>query len=145
MTVRNLRALDLKQAASDFVVANSPLFLLRKLRANPVTTDIARGASPSVVLNALENSLKRRPRTRRSAIKAYVYLVALSMMPNTSHLKKAAALAAPHHEWFEYLAGVLLKTQTSTSVATIQMPVATKIEMVSSGPSPSAIKLLPID
>lgn len=111
--------LKLRQAESDFSVANSPLFLLRKLRVDPAVLDIATHASGETIFGALRKSLSKKPETIGHLVRPYVYLVALSMKPDLSYLHKAAVLNTPNHKWFGYLAKVLIDTYRSTSNATI--------------------------
>jgi hypothetical protein len=126
MTARKLARADLAQAVSDYAVANTPLFLLRKLRVNQTVADIARLASGPVILSELRQALSRRPRTLRGAVLPYALLVALSMTSNTLLLRRAATLRAPHHEWFTYLCEVLSNGSTPTVTSTIQLPTSPK-------------------
>ena len=130
MTVQKLGLADLSQAASDFAVANTPLFLLRKLRVNPVVAEIAQLANGNTILNALHTLLTRRPRSLRGAVKPYVLLVALSMKADTSHLQRASKFKSPHHDWYAYLCQVLLNAARPTAVSTIQLPSVPKLKNV---------------
>jgi hypothetical protein len=122
MTVRALRSADLSRAQSAFLVANSPLFLLRKLRDDPAVVMIAKYAVPTAILKQLRQSLSRPPRALHTAVAPYVYLVALSMQPDIRYLHEASELSAPHHAWFRYLSGVLLQTYKPTTVQMVTLP-----------------------
>ena len=122
MTVRALRSVDLSSAQSALMVANSPLFLLRKLRVDQSVTLIAREARGETVLNELKASLARNPRKMRTAVAPYVYLVALSMLPDIKYLRQSARIATPYHPWFSYLNEVLLQTYKATNLETVTLP-----------------------
>jgi hypothetical protein len=122
MTVRALRSVDLSSAQSAFMVANSPLFLLRKLRDDPTVATIARRSRGATILSQLRRSLSREPRALHTAVVPYVYLVALSMQPDIKYLREASALPAPHHAWYTYLSGVLLQSYKPTTVQMVTVP-----------------------
>lgn len=103
-------------------MANSPLFLLRKIRQDPLTAQIAREAKGNTILEVLSDFLQREPRTLRTAVAPYVYLVALSMQSDATFLKLASVLSATHHEWFSFLCDFLLKTHHSDTVQTLIIP-----------------------
>jgi hypothetical protein len=126
MTARALRSADLSRAQSAFMVANSPLFLLRKLREDPTVAEIAKKTRTTTILSQLRQSLSRESRTLRTAVAPYVYLVALSMQPDIKYLVHASKLSAPHHTWFSFLSDVLLKTYQPTSVTRITVSAGKK-------------------
>ena len=122
MTARKLLTVDLSQAERDYLISNTPLFLLRKLRDNSVVKNMAQGASSTSLLSALRSSLKHEPRSLATAVRPYAYLVALSMQQQPAFWKRAAALNAPHHQWFKFMAEVLSETGTTgTSRVTLSL------------------------
>ena len=122
MTIRELSQANLCRAASDFSVANSPLFLLRKLRDDPVVMEIGRRASANALLTALRRATKHRPKKIVNAVRPYAYLVAIAQKRDPKLLHDARQIAAPHHPWFEYLATVLLNGPTSTTILEVPPP-----------------------
>jgi hypothetical protein len=121
MTVRALTRVDISGAERAFSVANTPLFLLRNLKIDPATAEIARNATGHTVLQALKQMCERRPRTLDAAVRPYVYLVALSMMPDISFLREAANVTMPYHRWFRYLAEFLVREYRPTSFTTVSI------------------------
>ena len=86
----DLSDVRLPLAEQAFAVANTPLFLLRKLRSDPAVLEIARVAQPKAILSALKKSLRRKPKTLSDAVSPYVYLVALSMTRDLGWMEEAA-------------------------------------------------------
>lgn len=109
-------------AESDLLVANTPLFLLRKLRTNQTVAEIAQFSRGSLVLSALKEALKQEPKTLRKTVLPYVYLVALSMMPESSFLQSAAKFKSPHHDWYSYLVEALIQSYRPATIKTIEIP-----------------------
>ncbi len=109
-------------AEKAFAVANTPLFLLRKLRSDPAVLEISQTVPPGTIFAALKDSLRRSPKTLSDAVQPYVYLVALSLTRDLQGLKEAAQLEAPYADWFAYIAKVLVDTYQPTVLETIQVP-----------------------
>jgi hypothetical protein len=122
MTVRALRGVDLSGAQSVLAVANSPLFILRKLREDPTTAKIAGAASGHAIFNLLKTSLRRNPRTLRSAVAPYVYVVALSMQRDIKYLRQASRIHAPYPRWFKIVCAALLDSYQAATVQTVTVP-----------------------
>lgn len=115
--------IDLAAAEKAFAVANTPLFLLHKLRADPATQALGRSSVPSaVILRALKRHLQRKPRSLRDAVKPYVYLVALSFRPDSSILERAAQMPTLYFDWYHYLASALVQGFKPTSVRSLYVP-----------------------
>jgi hypothetical protein len=115
-------AIDLTQAEISFGLANAPLFLTRRLQSDPAVQQLSRELSGSKILSALRRLVGRKPKSIRIAAKAYAYLVALWFNQDPQYLEKSSKLDAPHLDWFEYIARVLLQTKSPSSTATIHVP-----------------------
>jgi hypothetical protein len=143
MTARRLRDVDLSEAGSSLVVSNEPLYLLRKLRANPATAVIAKDAPAELILRSLQEALPRKPRSLRSAVWPYVALVALSMKPSVDPLVRASKFSAPHHQWYAFIGSTLIENFRSTSAQSFQVP-STSMRVENAG-GPTTPPLLPTD
>jgi hypothetical protein len=107
---------DLTQAAHMYAVANTPLFLLRKLRQDPVVYEIGTSFSGDQILDELHRAVETEPRNPVEYVRPYVYLVALSTLSEDRYLKGAAHLRnSERWDWFEYLRRVMLETYTPTA------------------------------
>jgi hypothetical protein len=120
--VKLIDRFDLSQVERDFAVANTPLFLLRKLRINSEVDRLSRSLDGRRLIHELGRALMRKPRILRNAVRPYVYLVALSKQQDKSLLRRAAALEAPHHPWFKCIADVLLAPTVATESGAFEFP-----------------------
>lgn len=118
----------LNQAQQAFAVANTPLFLVRKLRTDPEVHDIARALEGPELLDLLRASLASTPPSLRETVIPYVLLVSLSFKDDASFLK--AALSIPRgyeNDWFDYVLQALLQTYRPTAFSTVSPIAGTRI------------------
>ena len=106
----NVRELDLADAAGTYAIANSPLFLVRKLQDDPVIRNIAERFSSQEIIEGLRESTKLKPTTVIDAVCPYALLVALWFKPEVSSLEEAAGFLAPDFHWYGFAAAALLST-----------------------------------
>jgi hypothetical protein len=112
--------LNLDEAEKAFAVANTPLFLLRKLQSDQNIASWADQEKDAVnVYKCIESALKIVPNTFREAVLPYALLVAISRKEDPALLRKAGELTAEHYPWFRYLSTALIANFRSTSVQTI--------------------------
>jgi hypothetical protein len=116
------REVDLTQATPALAVANTPLFLLRKLRDDPAVQELGRRASNEELLDALRGSIQCEPTDLESAVRPYVYLVALFVKPGPTFPSEIGGIEAPHLTWFRYLRDYLLKTGSPVQIERIVVP-----------------------
>ncbi len=121
--MNTLDQIDLSEAEAAFAVANTPQFLLRKLRADSAVRQIYSQFKGNDVLKALKAAVHDKPNTLRDSVRPYIYLVALSYYLDVSYLRGAAKIVATHFDWFEHLANVLIKTPQTTSIRSFDVPV----------------------
>ncbi len=111
-----IEQVDLSHAASTYAVANTPLFLVRKLREDPAVSEIAKLFSGDQILAALQLTVQDKPTDLFDYVRPYVYLVALSMKETDTYLRKAMELPNTRKwDWFNYVALALLQTYTPTT------------------------------
>jgi hypothetical protein len=111
-----LKPLNLSQAQRDYAVANTPFFLLQKLRSNPAVQLWASHSDADQILRAMQRTLARTPKTLKDFVKPYAMLAALSMKGNAGAIRRATTLNASHHMWYKYLADALDQTSNSTTL-----------------------------
>lgn len=134
----DLQKMNLKSAETSFALANTPLFLIRKLQADPVVLEIRQRFSEEEIYAALEYSLKQEPMNLSDAVRPYVYLVSLAGKSDMSFLRRAVELGSDHADWYHYIANVLLQTYKSTSISTYPIPnsaIMSHISMKTSTPT----------
>lgn len=110
------------EAEAAYAIANAPMFLVRKLGADSAASQIESEFSAEDILKAIEDAVKRKPKSVRDAVLPYVLAVALSKKSDASFLHKATKIKAPSHEWFDYVVHVLEKTYQSTSSLIVKVP-----------------------
>jgi hypothetical protein len=119
MTVNDF---DLTEAIRILGIANTPLFLVRKLQADPVVREISEVCSSEDILAALRNSTGNEPASAEEEVLPYVLLVALWFKPEISGLEQAAGLSAETLNWYTYIADALLSSFSLVSVQSVQAP-----------------------
>ena len=112
---------DLSTAKTSYAVANAPLFLLQRLRDDPVTLLIATEKLPATIFESLKASLKKKPKDLDDLVLPYVYLTALASTQNLRLLRRAATLRAPYSKWLSYLANILVLESKPTVSVTLPM------------------------
>jgi hypothetical protein len=115
---------NIQEAAQVYAVANTPVFLIRRLQEDPVVQEIAASFAGEQILQELRNALAQRPESLLDYTKPYVYLVALSKLPNSEHLKMVDTSGTQEWRWFDYMKNVLLATYSPLSTATVLGEVA---------------------
>lgn len=114
-----LSKLDLTEAGRVFAVANTPLFIVRKLQGSPSVTEVARDYSSARILASLSRALKSKPRDFISHVRPYVYLLGLAEKRDAAALAQAAMLASPHHKWFPDIVQWVVKSGVPTNYANV--------------------------
>jgi hypothetical protein len=119
--MRSFAEVEFSQASHAYAVANTPLFLIRKLQQDPVVHEISRSFSGEQILEELRRSVEHEPRGLVDYVRPYVYLTALSRQQQDLYLKSAGQLAnSAKWDWFEYMRQVLLSTYAPTSAQEVQ-------------------------
>jgi hypothetical protein len=106
---------DFQNAEMAFLLSNTPLFLLRKLRSDPVVAEIAHDLSGKELFDALHKAAQQEPKNIVEAVVPYVYLVALSVKGDFALLKQASDVRAPYSRWFKHISEFLLQSFIPTS------------------------------
>jgi hypothetical protein len=110
------KKLNLEAADRAFATANTPLFLVRKLRADNATASIAASNSSREIFQELRAVLSTKATDFRTSVMPYVLLVALSLKSDNELLNKTADLPAPNHSWFKYCSEYLIESFQSNSI-----------------------------
>src|SRR5436190_13534617 len=100
--MKTTRDIDLSGAEAAFAVANTPLFLLRKLRADVAAMDIARLNSGKSILADLRRALQGKPVGFAESVLPYVLILALSYKTDFRLLRTAAKQRAARYPWYSY-------------------------------------------
>jgi hypothetical protein len=121
--MKKLGDIDLRHACRAYAIANTPLFLLRKLRDDESIREISRAISGEEILNHIKKVLECEPKDLYEQVIPYALLVALSQKSDDKYLRMSLDIrAAPTWRWFDYIRGVLIETYSSTSESIIWLP-----------------------
>jgi len=118
----NVEEVDLTGAAETFAVANAPLFLVRKLQADPVVRNISERYPSQEILEALRGSIESKPTTVIEAVRPYALLVALWFKSEIDGLQEAIGIPAPDLNWYAYIGDALMISFSPVQTQSIQMP-----------------------
>jgi hypothetical protein len=115
---------NLQEAAQAYAVANTPLFLIRRLQEDPVVQEIATSFTGEQILAEQHNSLAHAPDSLLDYARPYVYLVALSKQQDSRHLRAVETAGTESWRWFPYMKEVLLETYSPLSTTSVLGEVA---------------------
>ena len=102
-------------------VANTPIFLARRLREDPAAKRAHEFHGAQAIYSALEGIVARQPATLADAAEVYLYLVALSFDNDLSWLRRTCSLPSPHIKWYQAVGDYLLAVATSTLTMSAQL------------------------
>lgn len=110
---------NLQNAAQAYAVANTPLFLIRRLQEDSTVQEIATSFSGEEILAELQRSAARAPESLLDYTRPYVYLIALAKQQNSDCLRAAGAVETKDWRWFSYMKDVLLETYSPLSTTSV--------------------------
>lgn len=114
--------IDLNQACEAFAIANTPLFLVRKLQADPAVHAARDRFSGQQLFDILLEALRDEPKSIIDSVRPYALLVALSLQGDIEHLRAASQVSAKGWDWFEYIAAFLVETFSPITTEIIRVP-----------------------
>jgi hypothetical protein len=118
----NASDFDLTGASRVYGVANTPLFLVRKLQADPAIRALGERCTGEKIIAALRQALSAEPVDSVDAVRPYALLVALWFKPEIEHLKEAARLQGGSFTWYSLIAETLLSTFSPVHTQVVQVP-----------------------
>jgi len=138
----NLETFDLSQAAYTYGLANTPLFLVRKLQDDPAIRAISNSCSEDVILQSLRLLMGQEPTSALEAVKPYAYLVALWFKPEIGPLQQAAEMKTRAHQWYSYVAEVLIETYSPVQTQLIEVPGVLPAPSVTPEEAPTSTRVI---
>jgi hypothetical protein len=118
-TIRNV---NYDTAIANFVVANTPIFLLRKLRSDSCVWRLAQLCSADELFSELAASLANKPESLADAVKPYALVAALAQKGDLTLLREIAKHPAPFSDWFSEITNILIQTTESTATTFFMPP-----------------------
>jgi hypothetical protein len=113
---------DLTQSSYIYGVSNTPLFLVRKLQADPSIRAISEACTGQQIVDALRSLMTVDPANAVEAVRPYAYLVALWFKPEIEHLQEAAKLQTSVYGWYAYIAQALIESFSPVHTQEIEVP-----------------------
>jgi hypothetical protein len=143
MTV--LSPLSTSDAELVLAVANTHVFLARRLKENVEAQRLARTYTPQQILGALRDVVSRTPTSVSEVAEPFIYLAALCHVDDLRYLREVATIDAPHLKWFKESAQLLVEmtTPVNTISATFKPRIGGKTQSKSSNVSTSAVAIQP--
>ena len=126
---------DLTEASRIYAVANTPLFLVRKLQADPAVKAICDACAGQQIVEALRATIMVEPANSVEAVRPYAFLVALWFKPEVEHLQAAATFQTSIYNWYQYVAQVLVETFSPVQRQVIEVPGIVRTQSASAGSS----------
>jgi len=114
----DLKKADLTCASQAYAVANTPIYLIRRLQEDPAVYEIAKFSGEDI-LQALRNAVRVQPESLLDYTRPYVYLVALSKLPSEDFLRSVDTDGMENWRWLPYMKQVLLETYLPLSTGTV--------------------------
>jgi hypothetical protein len=131
---------NLNVAAGALVVANTPLYLIRKLRSDASVQGLSREFNGQALRDALRLTASTRPVDHVSAVKPYAFLVALAMKPSGDELRDSMNIVAhPAYEWFDFIRRALVENTSGINLVNIIVPPSLNLPLFQST-SPAEFK-----
>jgi hypothetical protein len=129
----NPNDVDLRQASYVYGIANTPLFLVRKLQDDPAIRALGTECPGEQLVDALRLIAALEPANSVEAVRPYAFLVALWFNPKIEHLKEASNIQTHVYRWYGYIAQVLLETFSPVQSQTVEVAGQLSAPLVSMG------------
>jgi hypothetical protein len=111
-----LDQVDLTLAAQALAVANTPLFLIRKLKSDSAVRTISESYSDDEILIGIRATLASAEGGELvNVVRPYAYLVALWMKPRPTALRSASEFDAGGWTWYSTIPSYLSETYSPIS------------------------------
>jgi hypothetical protein len=101
---------DLSEAGNTYLIANTPLFLARRLQTDSSADLLSRLCSCEDLYAGIVDALQKDPENSIDAVRPFMYLIALRGQETPDLFFKAAELHSRRHPWYTTVARVLEAT-----------------------------------
>lgn len=124
----DLKDIRLDNARSVYMTANTPMYIVRNLRADSEIVKLHLNNSTETILAEIEDRLGRLPLDFNDRILPLVLLAALALKQNRTAMLDAARLNGQHYRWYKQVADSLTQQIRSTSISNITAPAAATVK-----------------
>lgn len=113
---------NLDEGMTILAVANTPIFLTRRLREMAAPQRILKTKGEQAIFAALVQLAPQLPVTLEDAAERYFYLVSLSFSDDMNWVRKSRALNFVGVKWIMEMTDYLLKIAKSTTITNVIIP-----------------------
>jgi hypothetical protein len=112
--------IETARAESNYVVANTPSFLVRRFKEDKASFLLSQSLSEPDLLKLFASSAGSEPTSLRELVTPYLCLVALSLKPDVKYLRDATSFT-PHtnYKWLRSFTRILIDEFRPTSVVRV--------------------------
>jgi hypothetical protein len=115
-------SIDLRDAVTTVAVANTPVFLARRLRENSSLKLAYTTHGSAKIFAALEGISKKNLTDIEDVTEVYFYIVALSLDSDLSWLNRLKGFTFPYVKWTREIIEYLLSIVKSTTIKEMTAP-----------------------
>lgn len=109
------------KAEAAYVVANTPLFIVRNLKSDPAVIKVAGSFSVKQIVDEIRERLGTPPGTARDRIIPFILLGALAVRQERAAIAEVATIESASYRWFKPVVESLLATVRPVARSTIQV------------------------
>jgi hypothetical protein len=137
--------IDTSSAEANFVVANTPNFLVRKFKDDSAARALSKSLAGKELLESYRVAVMIEPETLRQLVTPYLLLSAMYLKQAIPDLRDAAAFPSlPNYKWMATFRQILEDTFRPTAVTKFELPKHAAPTATSSS-FPAAINMFRVD
>ena len=138
----DFKSINLDNARSVYLTANTPMYIVRNLRSDPEIVKLHLTNSAEAILAELKERLERAPLDFEDRVLPLVLLAALALKQNRTAMVEAARLDGKSYRWYKPVADNFLQRSRPTSVSRIDAPVTVVETHAATAPSTSSYTVI---
>jgi len=125
--------LDTTTIEAQFVIANTPNFIVRRIKEDKIPYLLSKNMPPNSVLKLFVESLEKKPDDLRELVTPYICLAALSLAPDLKFLRDAILFTPrPNYKWLRPFAQILIDTYRPTTFVSVRPPAISNLAIMTS-------------
>jgi hypothetical protein len=103
--------IDLSSVEDAYLVANTPHYLLRRLRGNPIVRTLTQSLSPEELASAYRASVHKSPDSFRELVVPYICIVAIATTGRMDLLKELEGVSINSgYKWLRQIVEIVIET-----------------------------------
>lgn len=138
----DLKGVNLDNARSVYMTANTPMYIVRNLRSDPEIVKLHLKNSAESILTEIKDRLERLPLDFEDRILPLVLLAALALKQSRATMLEAASLDGKSYRWYKPVADSLVQQIRPTTVSNITVPVTVTVKPTAAARSTSSYQMI---